>query len=474
MRQRRPVTPWMIGLLAGLVMLAVPTAASAIGISLNRAPAPPQAVLRGAGTEQITYDITFETRAERIVTSVTGPGGVTPLAQTETVTGQASPITRTVPFAPTASAQVGRYTARVEFYSSIGLENTATTVFDVADQLGALQLLKFEDLNGNGSRDAGEPGVPGWTFRLVNPQGNPSEATTGADGSVTIPNVPAGTWRVEEVLQPGWAAITPTGGSVVVPANGVGSFTAGNARPAPVSGTVCLDVDRDGVRDSGEAGRAGVALDLTGTRAGGATVTRRVVSGADGAYVFTDLLPGSYEISIRPPGGLQLTAPRSVDGIDVRSNIPTTGVDFCLAAPRGTAAGGPVANPRRPDIGIDKSGPAFARRGQAFTYRVIVRNRSRFTARDVQVADLVPQDLTLVAIPRGATIRNGVVTWLLGDMRAGARRTLTMRVRVNPGAADRIVNTAVVTAIGLPARRDTVTTRLRGDRPRPRIGGVTG
>ena len=58
------------------------------------------------------------------------------------------------------------------------------------------------------------------------------------DGTVTIPSVPAGVWQVAEVIDPMWAAITPATGTVTVPTGGTGTFTAGNVRPAPISGVV--------------------------------------------------------------------------------------------------------------------------------------------------------------------------------------------------------------------------------------------
>jgi large repetitive protein len=342
-------------------------------------------------------------------------------------------------------------------------------VFDVADQLGTLQLVKWEDTNGNGTRDPGEAGVPNWQFRLVNPQGNPSAAVTGADGTVTIPNVPAGTWTVTEVVDPDWAAITPITGTVAVPANGTGVFQAGNVRPAPVSGVVYIDTNRNGIHDAGEIGRAGVRLDLTGTRPGGIAVTRTVVSGADGSYAFAGLLPGTYAVSVAVPGGLTATSPRTISGIGVTSGTGSPNNNFGLNAPNGTIAGGPA-----PDVTIDKNGPASARAGSVFSYSITVRNRSRFTARDVEVTDLVPIQLTLVRVPSGATIRNGVVTWSLGDLAAGRSRTLTMQVRVNPNVTGRITNTATVTAEGMPPKRSTAVTRVSGPAPVARTGGVTG
>ncbi len=461
-----------VGLLAALVLLAIPAVASAVGISLNRAPAPPQAIQRGVGVEQVEFSVTYDTVADRVVTTVTDPNGLVVQQQAQSVAGQPGPANGTRQFAPTAGAPVGRYKATVDFYSAPGpaIEAQALVVFDVADSLGTLQLVKFEDLNGDGVRQAGEPGVPGWVFRLTNPQGNPSVAQTQSDGTVTIPNVPAGTWQVAEVVDPMWVAITPATGTVTVPAGGTGTFTAGNVRPAPISGVVYIDTNSNGIRDAGEVGRPGVRLDLGGTRPGGITVaTQTVISGSGGSYVFPSVLPGTYTVGMAVPGGLTATTPRTIGGIGITSGQGSPNNNFGLISGGATIAGGP-----RPDIRINKSGPATAQRGSTFTYTIAVRNRSNFTARNVEVTDLLPVSLTLVSIPKGATIRNGVITWRIGDMGPGALRVLRVPVRVSPTATGTIRNTATVTADGLPPKRDSATTRVLGPAPVTRAGGVTG
>ncbi len=461
-----------MALLALVVGLAVPAVASAVGITLNRAPAPPQAIQRGVGIQQVDFSITYQTVAQSWQLRFSDPVGNVVTSETANVAGIPSPINAARQFAPTASAPVGRYRATVDFYSTpSNLEASALVTFDVADALGTLQLIKFEDINGNGTRDVGEPGVPGWTFRLTNPQNNGSVASTGADGTVTIPSVPAGVWTVEEVVDPAWVAITPVIGQVTVPVNGMGTFQAGNVRPAPISGVVYIDTNRNGVRDAGEVGRAGVKLTLTGTRPGGITVTtREVLSGADGSYSFPGLLPGSYAVSVAVPGGLTATSPRQITGIGITSGTGSPNNNFGLASGGGgSAQGGPT-----PNIGITKTGPATARAGSTFTYRITVRNRSSFPATNVEVTDLVPATLTLVRIPSGATIRNGVVTWRVGTLAAGGSKTLSMPVRVNPNVTGTIRNTATVTADNLPPRRSTATTRVTGPKPVARTGGVTG
>jgi uncharacterized repeat protein (TIGR01451 family) len=471
--RRGPLGGWRgVGLAALLLVLCVPAIAlGAVGITLTRAPAPPQAIQRGAGTEQLNFQITYETIAESWALRVTDPFGTSVLSESQNIGGQPSPITATRTYSPSAGAVIGRYRANVDFFSTPNsLEANAGVVFDVADQLGTLSLVKYEDLNGNGTREANEPGVPGWVFRVTNPQGNASVVSTGPDGTIAIPGVPAGVWTVAEVVDPAWVAITPATGQVTVPAGGTGTFVAGNARPAPISGVVWIDTDGDGRIDAGEVGRPGTRLTLTGTRPGGITISpQTTLSGNDGSYVFPGLLPGTYAVSVAVPGGLRATTPRTISNIHITSGRGSPNNNFGLVGPGVSAAGGPT-----PDVRIGKSGPATARAGSVFTYTIVVRNRSNFTARNVEVTDLVPAKLTLVSIPKGAVIRNGVVTWRLGDLPAGARRTLFMRVRVNANATGTIVNTATVTADGLPARRDRARTRVLNPQPVARTGGVTG
>lgn len=460
-----------LGLAAILVALLVPSVAAAIGITLNRAPAPPSAVQRGAGTQQVDFSITYQTVAENWNLRFSDPAGNIVGSETVSVAGQPSPINATRTFNPVASAPLGRWRATVDFFSTPGsLESSALVVFDVADQLGTLQIVKFEDVNGNGVRDAGEPGVPNWTFRLTNPQGNGSVVRTGSDGTIVAPSVPAGLWTVEEVVDPLWAAITPVSGQVTVPPNGTGTWIAGNVRPAPISGVVYIDTNRNGIRDVGEAPRSNVRLVLEGSRPGGITVaTRETRSAADGTYNFPGLLPGTYSVAVAVPGGLTATSPRTISPIGITSNTGSPNNNFGLISGSGTIAGGPS-----PDVRIGKTGPATAEAGSTFRYTIVVRNRSSFTARNVEVTDLVPITLSLVTVPSGAVIRNGVVTWPVGDLAAGASRSLTMNVRVNPNVTGRIVNTATVTADGLGPRRATAVTRVTGPAAPPRIGGVTG
>ncbi|HMM49236.1 MAG TPA: SdrD B-like domain-containing protein [Miltoncostaeaceae bacterium] len=463
----------LLGALAAFVTMLLPSGAPP--------PPPPQAILQ-SGVEQLSYTVSFDSIPHSHRLSVMDPFGATVFSQTWPLApSAASPIQNDYGFTPGQYAPVGRYTARAQFFQRPGLgseasvlETEASAIFDVASALGTIRIVKCEDLNGNGACDPGEPGLPGWRFSLMNPQGNGAAAVTGPDGSVTITNVPAGTWTATEVMEPGWMAITPVTGSVTVPANGVGAYAAANARPAPLCGTVFIDANRNGVFDPGEARVPGATLSLAGPNGAAAQRT----SDGNGDYCFAQLPPGTYAVNVTVPSGYENTTPVTRSDIVLRSGIGSYHNDFGLATPRPATPPPPVVTTGRPapspTVGITKRAPATAVRNGVFDYTITVRNRSAFVARDVVVSDLVPVHLTLVAIPRGATIRNGVVTWSLGDLPAKATRALTMRVRVNGQFTGVLKNTATVTAAGMTPRRATARTRVVGPPPVVRTGGVTG
>lgn len=217
----------------------------------------------------------------------------------------------------------------------------------------------------------------------------------------------------------------------------------------------------------GENGRAGVTITLNGTTGLGTRVTDTTVSTGDGSYIFPDLMPGTYSVRMTTPKGFTATTAIVRNGRVITSNVGNPNNNFGIMSGSGVVT-------QTPNVTIDKRGPATALRGQVFTYVIVVRNNSTFAARNVEVTDLVPANLTLVAIPAGATIRNGVVTWSLGTL-AGRQQDAA-----HAGAGERQHHGDAAgehrdrDRHGPAARRDTVTTRLRNPPPTRRIGGVTG
>ena len=198
--------------------------------------------------------------------------------------------------------------------------------------------LVWDDIDGDGRQDAGEPGVAGVTVQLWNATKTMmlTQTTTNASGIYTVVAPLPGDYRIR-VLPPGGSDgfapkdqaggddtldsdINPSGPNagftdVISIASNVISITSLDAgldiyrtptptrTPTPINlgNLVWDDLDEDGIQDAGEPGLAGVTVQLwnaTKTMLLGETTTN-----ASGIYTLVAPLPGSYRIRVVLPGG---------------------------------------------------------------------------------------------------------------------------------------------------------------------------
>ncbi len=76
-------------------------------------------------------------------------------------------------------------------------------------QNGSITGYKFNDLNGNGEHDDGEPKLSGWEISLYIDQALQDTATTTAEGDYSFNNLAPGTYVVCETQQDGWQQTAP-------------------------------------------------------------------------------------------------------------------------------------------------------------------------------------------------------------------------------------------------------------------------
>jgi len=187
----------------------------------------------------------------------------------------------------------------------LNIEGTLSTVGNklqreaCCNNQGFITGYKFRDNNCNGRQDPGDPYLQGWQIQ-VNGSGVSLSTATDANGYYTF-TVPAGTYTVSEVMQTGWSATTPTGGSqsgVTVAANSIQQVIFGNC-PNPPKEWCCPgeNLIRNG---DFEAGNTGFTSQYTfnGTATAGATLPGQynIVTGAQAlaiSSVWTAQDPGT-------------------------------------------------------------------------------------------------------------------------------------------------------------------------------------
>lgn len=74
---------------------------------------------------------------------------------------------------------------------------------------GSISGLKFNDLNGNGKQDAGEPGLANWEIVLTDTSGASISAFTDGNGNYVFDPVVAGKYTLSEVVTLGWKQTFP-------------------------------------------------------------------------------------------------------------------------------------------------------------------------------------------------------------------------------------------------------------------------
>jgi Cna protein B-type domain. len=188
----------------------------------------------------------------------------------------------------------------------------------------------WEDTNGNGVQDVGEPGVEGVEVRLSGTTGAgvavSLTTTTDSNGFYRFDDLAPGTYTVTVVPPTGYVLTAANQGSDDTvdsdadPNTGVMTATvlesgevdltwdAGLYRFASIGDLVWEDRNGNGVQETGEPEVAGVEVRLSGTTGAGATVNLTATTTITGFYRFDDLAPGTYTVTVVAPAGYVFTA----------------------------------------------------------------------------------------------------------------------------------------------------------------------
>ena len=198
----------------------------------------------------------------------------------------------------------------------------------------------WEDQNGNGIQDAGEPGLAGVSVHLYKQGwGYLNTVTTDASGNYQFEYlIPGKTYTITFDLPGGYYfAQADQGGddtldSDVDPSTGVSplivpgdsaniiNIDAGMYRLTSVGERAWHDVDLDGIQDASEFGLPGITVGLYDIN----STLLLTTTDSNGVYAFLDLKPGVYWLAFQAPSGYGFS-PQNQGGPTIDSDADAYG-----------------------------------------------------------------------------------------------------------------------------------------------------
>jgi uncharacterized repeat protein (TIGR01451 family) len=218
----------------------------------------------------------------------------------------------------------------------------------------------WDDLNGNGVQDSGEPGLNNVQVVLLNSTGNPLVSTfTGPTGLYQFTGLVAGTYAISVTMPPSYLPTTPDVGldsadSDINPATGrTANFVltagqvdrtrdAGLLRPGGISGQVREDQDSDGDLADADPPVGGVTIrlfpDSNCDQIADGPVISSTTTTSLGNYAFVNLRPGCYIVEeVDLPGftstGDSAPPNNNLIPVTVVSGLNSPGNDFIDTRP---------------------------------------------------------------------------------------------------------------------------------------------
>jgi hypothetical protein len=229
--------------------------------------------------------------------------------------GEVSAITSSTGAYSMTGVSMGTFQARVVLPASVMITSALPSSFTTSSgsvtsgldfalfTLGSISGAVYDDRNGNGLKNGGEPTIPGRVVYMDLDDsgaldfGEPSQSTSSA-GAYSFTGLSAGVYRIRMVPVSGTTQTNADPAAVVIgsASNAISvDFTV--FTPMSISGRVFEDMTADGSIDVGDDGVAGLTVFMDAN--GNSTFDvgeLSVLTDATGSYTFSNLMVGSYRV----------------------------------------------------------------------------------------------------------------------------------------------------------------------------------
>ncbi len=194
----------------------------------------------------------------------------------------------------------------------------------------------FDDLDGNGVLDIGEPGLAGVSVTVTDSASTVHSVSTDANGDYSVLDLPVGTTTADYATPAGTTLTTGNDSQVLIITDGATTtaFDVGyQAIPSgDITGHVFNDTDGDGIEDAGETGLSGVSVTVTDSTA----TVHNVTTDASGDWSVLGLPLGNADVSVATPSGFTLTTGNDSQSATITDGGSATTAPVGYEPPAGT------------------------------------------------------------------------------------------------------------------------------------------
>lgn len=180
---------------------------------------------------------------------------------------------------------------------------------------GTISGTVFNDIDGKGARDSGDPGLSGWRVFLDTDgdwawDSTEKSVLSDASGNYSFTGLTAATYNVREVSPAGWNRTAPSPTVTLAAGQTASGKNFANFKQASIAGRVYADANKNNTFDTGDTALSGVRVfDDHNNNGAFDTGEASTTTDASGNYALGGLVASTRTVRIVAPAGRMVSSP---------------------------------------------------------------------------------------------------------------------------------------------------------------------